>query len=57
MKKPGRPPGTTKHGEPLTQKLTLRLSETAYKWVKAQPKGWLSDWIEEQAKSAQQNPS
>jgi hypothetical protein len=48
--KPGRPKGTTKHDEKKTKNLLIRLSPTAYQWVKAQPKGWLPDLLEEMAR-------
>lgn len=49
-KKPGRPEGSTKHSQPKTEKLTLRLSKPAYDFVKSKPRGWLSDLLEKMAK-------
>jgi hypothetical protein len=51
----GRPPGTTKWGEPKTHNVGLSLTETAYKWLKSRnDKGGASeaasDLIEEQAR-------
>lgn len=46
----GRPVGTTKHPEKTIKKLTLRLTPTGYAWVKAQGRGFLSGWIESQAR-------
>lgn len=49
-KKPGRPSGSFKWGEEQTKRLELRLTPTARKWVDKQPKAFITDWIEEQAR-------
>lgn len=51
MAKPGRPKGTVKHTEEMTEALKLRLSPTCKAWVKAGPKGWLPDLLEAWAAS------
>lgn len=49
-KKAGRPKGTSKYEENATEKLTLRLTPTGKRWVESKPKGFVSEWIEEQAR-------
>lgn len=50
---PGRPHGTTQHEEKATCMMTLRLTPKGLAWVKAQGRGFLSQWIEKAAREEQ----
>lgn len=56
-KGPGRPLGSTKGQAKRDQLVALKLSPQGKAWFKAQPKGWLADWVEAQAADFNAKPS
>lgn len=46
----GRPKGYTKWEEPITERYEVNLTKKAKNWLKAKPRGWLPNLIEEMAR-------